>query len=101
MSRGERWYSAMPKLKKIPEFESEEQEREFWSEHDSSEYVDWSRAERVTLANLKPSTKTISVRLPESLLEELKLLANKRDVPYQSLLKLYLAERVKKELRSA
>jgi predicted DNA binding CopG/RHH family protein len=92
---------AVPKLKKIPEFESEEQEREFWSEHDSSEYVDWSQAERVTLANLKPSTKTISVRLPESLLEELKLLANKRDVPYQSLLKLYLAERVKKELRSA
>ena len=91
----------MPKLKKIPEFESEEQEREFLSEHDSSEHVDWSRAERVTLANLKPSTKTISVRLPESLLEELKLLANKRDVPYQSLLKLYLAERVKKELRSA
>ena len=91
----------MPKLKKIPEFESEEQEREFWSEHDSSEHVDWSRAERATLANLKPSTKTISVRLPESLLEEIKLLANKRDVPYQSLLKLYLAERVKKELRSA
>lgn len=91
----------MPKAKKIPEFESEEQEREFWSEHDSSEHVDWSRAERVTLANLKPSTKTISVRLPESLLEELKLLANKRDVPYQSLLKLYLAERVKQELRSA
>jgi predicted DNA binding CopG/RHH family protein len=91
----------VPKLKKIPEFESEEQEREFWSEHDSSEYVDWSQAERVTLANLKPSTKTISVRLPESLLEELKLLANKRDVPYQSLRKLYLAERVKKELRSA
>jgi predicted DNA binding CopG/RHH family protein len=94
-------YLPVPKLKKIPEFESEEQEREFWSEHDSSEYVDWSEAERVTLANLKPSTKTISVRLPESLLEELKLLANKRDVPYQSLLKLYLAERVKKELRSA
>ncbi len=88
-------------LKKTPEFESEEQEREFWSKHDSSEYVDWSRAERVTLASLEPSTKTISVRLPASLLEELKLLANKRDVPYQSLLKLYLAERVKKELRSA
>lgn len=88
------------KLKKIPEFESEEQEREFWAEHDSADYVDWSRAERRTLANLKPSTKTISVRLPESLLEELKLLANKRDVPYQSLLKLYLAERVKEELRS-
>ena len=92
---------AVPKLKKIPEFESEEEEREFWTEHDSAEYVDWSQAERVTLASLKPSTKTISVRLPESLLEELKLLANKRDVPYQSLLKLYLAERVKKELRSA
>ena len=92
----------MPKkLKEIPEFETEEQEREFWAEHDSADYVDWSRAERETLANLKPSTKTISVRLPESLLEELKLLANKRDVPYQSLLKLYLAERVKKELRSA
>lgn len=91
----------MPKkLKKIPEFESEEQEREFWSEHDSADYVDWSRGERRTLANLKPSTRTISVRLPESLLEELKLLANKRDVPYQSLLKLYLAERVKEELRS-
>ena len=89
------------KLKKIPEFESEEQEREFWAEHDSADYVDWSLAERRTLANLKPSTKTISVRLPESLLEELKLLANKRDVPYQSLLKLYLAERVQKELRSA
>ena len=91
----------MPKRKKIPEFESEKQEREFWAEHDSTDYVDWSRAERLVLANLKPSTKIISVRLPESLLEELKLLANKRDVPYQSLLKLYLAERVDKELRSA
>ena len=91
----------MPKRKRIPEFENEEQERQFWTEHDSADYVDWSRAERMTLAKLKPSTKTISVRLPESLLEELKLLANKRDVPYQSLLKLYLAERVKRELRSA
>ena len=89
------------KLKEIPEFESEKQEREFWAEHDSADYVDWSRAERAVLANLKPSTKTISVRLPESLIEELKLLANRRDVPYQSLLKLYLAERVRKELRSA
>jgi predicted DNA binding CopG/RHH family protein len=77
---------AKKKLKEIPEFESEEQEREFWATHDSADYVDWSRAERATLANLKPSTKTISVRLPESLLDELKLLANKRDVPYQSLL---------------
>lgn len=91
----------MPKLKKIPRFDTEQQAREFWAEHDSADYVDWSSAERVTLARLKPSTKTISIRLPESLVEELKLLANKRDVPYQSLLKLYLAERVKKELRSA
>lgn len=91
----------MPKRKKIPRFKTEEQEREFWAEHDSVDYVDWSNAERVTLANLKPATKTISVRLPESLLDELKLLANKRDVPYQSLLMLYVAERVKKELRSA
>lgn len=91
----------MPKkLKPIPEFDSEEQERQFWAEHDSTEYVDWSRAERRVLTRLKPSTKTISLRLPEALLEELKLLANKRDVPYQSLLKLYLAERVEKELRS-
>ncbi len=91
----------MPRRKTIPEFESEEQEREFWAQHDSADYVDWSKAERVTLGSLKPSTKTISVRLPESLLEELKLLANKRDVPYQSLLKVYLAERVERELRSA
>lgn len=89
----------MPKLK-TPRFKTEEQEREFWAEHDSADYVDWSSAERVTLAELKPSTRTISIRLPESLLEGLKLLANKRDVPYQSLLKLYVAERVKKELRS-
>lgn len=89
----------MPKLK-TPRFKTEEQEREFWAEHDSADYIDWSSAERVTLAELKPTTRTISIRLPESLLEGLKLLANKRDVPYQSLLKLYVAERVKKELRS-
>ena len=86
--------------KQIPQFESEEQEREFWDSHDSVDYVDWSQAQRVTLANLKPSTRTISIRLPESLLEELRLLANKRDVPYQSLLKIFLAERVGQELRS-
>jgi predicted DNA binding CopG/RHH family protein len=85
--------------KKIPKFESEDQEREFWAEHDSTEYVDCSKAKPVTMANLKPSTKTISVRLPETLLEELKLLANKRDIPYQSLLKLFLAERIEQELR--
>ena len=86
------------KKKKIPRFRNEDSERQFWSENDSTDHIDWSRAERITLSNLKPSTKTISVRLPESLLEALKLLANKRDVPYQSLLKIFLAERVAKEL---
>jgi predicted DNA binding CopG/RHH family protein len=93
----------MPKAKRqkpIPSFETEEQEREFWSSHDSTDYVDWSKAKRVAFRNLKPSTKTISIRLPESLLEDLKRLANKRDVPYQSLLKIFLAERIEQELRS-
>jgi predicted DNA binding CopG/RHH family protein len=93
----------MPKkkrLKPIPKFENEEREQEFWATHDSTDYVDWSKAKRVTFGRLKPSTQTISVRLPEALLEDLKLLANKRDVPYQSLLKIFLAERVAQELRS-
>ena len=88
-------------MKKIPEFESEEQEQRFWAEHDSADYVDWSQARPVVLSNLRPSTKTISLRLPEHMLEELKLLANKRDVPYQSLLKMYLAERIEQELGSS
>ena len=90
----------MKKEKKIPKFKSEDHERDFWAEEDSTEYIDWGRAKRVTLANLKPSTKTISVRLPESMLDDLKLLANRHDVPYQSLLKIFLAERIEKELRS-
>lgn len=84
--------------KKMPKFKTEEQERKFWITHDSSEYIDWDEAEVVTLPKLKPSTKTISIRLPESLLEELKVLANKRDVPYQSLLKIFLSERIDAEL---
>ena len=88
----------MPKKMQIPEFESEDQERDFWATHDSTEYVNWGRARRLMFGNLKPSTKTISLRLPEALLQELKLLANKRDVPYQSLLKIFLAERVEQEL---
>jgi len=84
--------------KKIPQFKNEDKEREFWLTHDSTEYVDWKRAKRIILPNLKPSIKTISLRLPESMLEELKLLANKRDVPYQSLLKIFLADRIEKEL---
>ncbi len=90
----------MMKKKNIPKFKSEDQEREFWSSHDSTEYIDWHDGEKLVLPNLKPSLKTISLRLPESLINELKLLANKKDVPYQSLLKMFLAERVEKEIKS-
>ena len=88
----------MPR-KKLPRFRNEDEEREFWSGHDSADYVDWRKAERITFSDLKPSTRTISVRLPQSLLEALKLLANKRDVPYQSLRKMFLAERIDEEMR--
>lgn len=84
--------------KRIPKFKSEAEERSFWRTHDSSDYLDWTEAELVVMAKLKPSTKTISLRLPESMVEELKILANKRDVPYQSLLKVFLAERIDLEL---
>ncbi|THB76745.1 MAG: hypothetical protein D6B25_08865 [Desulfobulbaceae bacterium] len=84
--------------KQIPKFKNEEEEREFWATHDSTEYVNWDKAERITFSNLKPSVKKISLRLPETMIEELKLLANKKDVPYQSLLKIFLAERIEKEL---
>ena len=86
--------------KPIPEFKSEDEEREFWATHDSTEYVDWSQAKRAIFPNLKPSTRTISVRMPESMVDELKLLANKRDVPYQSLIKMFLRERIDAELHS-
>ena len=88
------------KKKKIPKFKSEKEERKFWSREDSAEYIDWSKARRAVLPDLKPSLKTISVRLPEHMLADLKLLANKRDIPYQSLLKIFLAERIDYELRS-
>ena len=87
------------KEKVRPEFRSEDEEREFWANRNSTDYVDWDDARRVVLPNLKPSPKTISLRLPAMMLAELKLLANKRDVPYQSLLKIFLAERIEKELR--
>jgi predicted DNA binding CopG/RHH family protein len=86
------------KKKRIPKFKNEDQEREFWATHSALDYLDISRVRRVTFPNLKPSVRTISIRLPEMMLEELKLLANKRDVPYQSLLKMFLAERIRKEL---
>lgn len=85
-------------LKKTPKFKSEEDEARFWEKHDSTEYVEYSKAKKVLFPNLKPSTRTISIRLPESLIEHLKLLANKRDVPYQSLIKMFLAERVVEEM---
>jgi predicted DNA binding CopG/RHH family protein len=85
--------------KRIPVFKNEDEEREFWATHDSTEFFDWSKAKQAVFPNLKPSTKSISLRLPESVLVGLKMLANKRDVPYQSLLKVFLAEKVEEELR--
>ena len=93
----------MPTAKKraVPEFRSEAEEREFWATQDSTEFVDWRGADRRKLPNLKPTLRTISLRLPVSMIEDIKILANKRDVPYQSLLKVFLADRLKKELRRA
>jgi predicted DNA binding CopG/RHH family protein len=87
--------------KRVPEFRTEDQERAFWATHDSTNYIDWSQARPRKLANLKPSLRTISLRLPVSMIEDLKLLANKRDVPYQSLLKVFLVERLEQERRRA
>ena len=84
----------MSKLKRVPTFKTEAEERKFWETHDSTDYVDWSKAERVRFPNLKPSTTAISIRLPSALLEQIKVAANKRDVPYQSLIKMWLAEKV-------
>lgn len=84
--------------KPLPKFKDEKSERAFWADHDSIEFIEWRKGKRVTLPNLKPSSQTISLRLPKPMLERLKLLANKRDVPYQSLLKIFVAERLKAEL---
>ena len=81
-------------IKPIPEFASEAEERAFREGHDTSEYLDWSKAERVRLPNLKPSSTSISLRLPVGLLDQIKIAANKRDVPYQSLIKTWLAEKL-------
>lgn len=80
-------------LKTIPKFRSEAEERRFWETHDSTDYIDWGKAKRVRLPNLKPSTTSISLRLPVTLLDRIKVAANKRDVPYQSLIKTWLAEK--------
>jgi predicted DNA binding CopG/RHH family protein len=83
--------------KKIPTLKTETQEREFWKKQDSTSYFDWMKARKVLFPNLKPTLRTISLRLPESMIAQLKVLANKRDVPYQSLMKIFLAERLQQE----
>jgi len=87
--------------KPIPKFRTEAEERRFWETHDTTSYVDWSKAQEASFPDLKPSTTAISLRLPSSLLSELKILANKQDVPYQSLLKVLLAESVARERRGS
>ncbi len=86
------------KRKQLPKLESEEEERHFWAAQDSTDFVDWSAARRRSFSNLRPTLRTISLRLPESMIGHLKVLANKRDIPYQSLLKQFLAERLQREL---
>ncbi len=88
------------RAKPVPRFRTEDAERAFWAKHEVADYFDWARAVVATLPNLRPSTTTISIRLPEPLLEELKALANERDVPYQSLMKIFLAERIATERRA-
>ncbi len=85
--------------KRVPEFRSEEEEREFWAKHDSTEFIDWRAGVGRKFPNLKPSLRTISLRLPVAMIEDLKMLANQRDVSYQSLLKVFLAERLAQERR--
>ena len=86
------------KIKEIPHFNNEQEEREFWQMHDSVDYMDWKDGNQVSFSALKPSLKSISIRLPESMLEQIKVLANKKDVPYQSLMKIYLSEKVQEEM---
>jgi len=83
----------------MPEFANEDEERAFWDENDSTDYLDWSQAQLVIFPKLKPSTKTISLRLPESMLDRIRLLANRQDVPYQSLIKVFLQERIDEEFQ--
>ena len=90
----------MSNLNTLPKFKSEAQERAFWEKHDSSDYVDWNKAKTASLPNLKPSTKTISLRLPETLLDRIKVAANKRDMPYQSLIKAWLMEDVDQDRKT-
>ena len=88
-------------MKKIPEFKTEDGEREFWAKHNSTDFIDWKAAQPRKFIQLKPTLRTISLRLPVSMIEDLKILANKRDVPYQSLIKSFLQERIDEELKLA
>lgn len=91
----------MPKkLKDIPIFQSEDEEREFWSKEDSTDYVDWENAQASVLPKLKPTTRTISLRISESMLNQIRSIANQRDVPYQSLIKMFLKDRINEELKN-
>ena len=87
-------------LKTIPKFKNEAEEREFWANQDSAEYLNWSKGKKAIYPSLKPSLKSISIRLPESMIEQLKVIANKKDVPYQSLVKVYLSEKIHEELEA-
>jgi len=91
----------MKKLKNIPKFKTAQEEREFWTNNESSEFIDWNKSKLVSFPKLRPSTKTISLRLPEFLLNDIKVIAHKRDVPYQSLIKIILKERIDNELRNS
>jgi len=87
------------KKKVIPKFKNEDEERDFWASHDSTEYINWSKAiKNPIFPNLRPSTKSISIRLPEALIHSLKTIADRKDVPYQSLMKVYLSEKVREEI---
>ena len=88
------------KLKEIPNFQNEDEEREFWVTNDSTEFIDWDNAKMVILPSLEPSTRTISLRLSASMLDKIRLIAHKRDVPYQSLIKMFLNERVEEEFKA-
>ncbi|EMO55889.1 BrnA antitoxin family protein [Leptospira noguchii] len=89
----------MKARKKIPHLKSEKGEIDFWSKNDSADYIDYSKAKKVSFPNLKPTTKMISLRLPEALIDRLKVMANKKDIPYQSLIKLLLSDKVEEELK--
>jgi predicted DNA binding CopG/RHH family protein len=92
----------MPKkLKDIPTFQNEDEEREFWAKENSTDFIDWENGEANILPNLKPTTRTISLRMSDSMLNQIRLIANQRDVPYQSLIKMFLKDRIKEELKNS